>query len=169
MSDSLRLLAILELGGYPNLAPLYKKLGFEIEIVNSQRKAQSYLKKRTPDVIVAEYNFQSDFRDRTSNLETLMARLQRHPEVKVIVFFMKEHQPKLDNLLSRFPLFETIPFPVEPTRVESALRRALAGAAEPGEKRADHRTRPATPDKRRASAVSATSPSVSWTASWPRR
>ena len=127
------LLAILELGGYPNLIPVYRRLGFAAEVVTSQRKALAYLKKRLPDVIVAEYNFQSDFRDRTSNLETLMARLQRNPEVKVIVFFQKEHQPKLDNLLSRFPLFETIPVPVEPTRVESALRRALAGAAEPGE------------------------------------
>ena len=79
-NESPRLLAIMELGGYPNLAPLYKRLGFESEVVNSQRKAQAYLKKRIPDVIVAEYNFQSDFRDRTSNLETLMARLQRHLE-----------------------------------------------------------------------------------------
>jgi len=98
----------MELGGYPNLTPLYRRLGFETELVNSQRKAQSFLKKRIPDVIVAEYNFQSDFRDRTSNLETLMARLQRHPQVKVIVFFQDEYRHKLDNLLSRFPVFEAI-------------------------------------------------------------
>jgi DNA-binding NtrC family response regulator len=128
-----RLLAILELGGYPNLIPVYRQLGFAAEVVTSQRKALAYLKKRLPDVIVAEYNFQSDFRDRTSNLETLMARLQRHPEVKVIVFFQKEHQPKLDNMLSRFSVFETIPFPVEPSRVEAALRRALAEMAEIGD------------------------------------
>ena len=128
-----RLLAILELGGYPNLTPVYRQLGFAAEVVTSQRKALAYLKKRLPDVIVAEYNFQSDFRDRTSNLETLMARLQRHPEVKVIVFFQKEHQPKLDNMLSRFSVFETIPFPVEPSRVEAALRRALAEMAEIGD------------------------------------
>jgi DNA-binding NtrC family response regulator len=124
-NKSLLLLAIVELGGYPNLAPLYRRLGFDTEVVNSQRKAQSFLKKRIPDVIVAEYNFQSDFRDRTSNLETLMARLQRHPEVKVVVFFQEEYRDKLENLLSRFPVFEAIPFPVEPARVEAALRRAL--------------------------------------------
>jgi len=123
-----RLLAIMELGGYPNLIPLYRRLGFEPEAVNSQRKAQAYLKRRLPDVIVAEYNFQSDFRDRTSNLETLMARLQRHPQVKVIVFFQHEYRHKLDNLLSRFPVFEAIPFPVDPAQVEAALTRVLAGA-----------------------------------------
>jgi len=127
------LLAIMELGGYPNLAPLYRRLGFEIEIVGSQRKAQSFLKQRIPDVIVAEYNFQSDFRDRTSNLETLMARLQRHPEVKVIVFYQDEYRHKLDNLLSRFPVFEAIPFPVKPATVEAALRRALGESDKPDE------------------------------------
>ncbi|MEA3277863.1 MAG: hypothetical protein U9Q81_21785 [Pseudomonadota bacterium] len=123
--DNPRLLAIIELGGYPNLTSLYKRLGFETDVVSSQRKAQSYLKKQIPDVIVAEYNFQSDFRDRTSNLETLMARLQRHPQVKVIVFYQSEFRHKLDNLLARFPVFEAIPFPVEPARVEDALRRGL--------------------------------------------
>jgi DNA-binding NtrC family response regulator len=126
--DSIKplLLAIVELGGYPNLVPLYKRLGFETEIVSSQRKAQAFLKRRIPDVIVAEYNFQSDFRDRTSNLETLMARLQKHTEVKVICFYQTEFQHKFDDLSSRFPVFEAITFPVELARVESALRRALA-------------------------------------------
>ena len=119
------LLAIVELGGYPNLTPLYRKLGFELEVVNSQRKAQAALKRRVPDVVVAEYNFQSDFRDRTSNLETLMARLQRNPEVKVICFYQPEHGHKLAVLTGRFPVFEAIPFPVDPGRVEAALRRAL--------------------------------------------
>jgi DNA-binding NtrC family response regulator len=118
-------LAIVELGGYPNLTGLYRRLGFDAEVVASQRKAQSALKGRIPDVIVAEYNFQSDFRDRSSNLETLMARLQRHPEVKVICFYQPEHREKLARMEARFPLFETIPFPVDPARVEAALLRAL--------------------------------------------
>jgi len=120
-----RLLAIVELGGYPNLVPVYRRLGFETEVVNSQRKALAHLKRQMPDVVVAEYNFQSDFRDRTSNLETLMARLQKHSGVKVIVFYQTEYLHKLENLTSRFPIFEAIPFPVEPGAVERSLRRAL--------------------------------------------
>ena len=121
-----RLLAIVELGGYPNLMGLYRRLGFAAEVVASQRKAQAALKAGVPDVIVAEYNFQSDFRDRSSNLETLMARLQRHPEVKVICFYQPEYRDKLQAMQARFALFETIPFPVDPERVEAALLRALA-------------------------------------------
>ncbi len=120
-----RLLAIIELGGYPNLMPLYRELGFEVEVVHSQRKAQAALKGRAPDVIVAEYNFQSDFRDRTSNLETLMARLQRNPEVKVICFYQPEFRHKLDGLTARFSIFAAIELPVESARVEAALRKAL--------------------------------------------
>jgi DNA-binding NtrC family response regulator len=122
-----RLLAIVELGGYPNLLPLYRELGFEAEVVASQRKAQAALKRRLPDVIVAEYNFQSDFRDRTSNLETLMAILQRHPGVKVICFYLPEHGHKLAVLTARFPVFAAIPYPVDPAAVRAVLQRALAG------------------------------------------
>ena len=118
------LLAIVELGGYPNLLPLYQRLGFSVDIVGSQRKARSFLKKQLPDVIVAEYIFQSDFRDRTSNLETLMAVLQRHPEVKVIVFYLPEQAEKLAMLEQRFPLFAKIAFPIQPDAVETVLRAA---------------------------------------------
>ena len=126
-----RLLAILELGGYPNLMPLYRALGFEVEQVASQRKAQAALKRRVPDVIVAEYNFQSDFRDRTSNLETLMATLQRHPGVKVVCFYQREYQHRFEVLKARFPIFAAIAFPVDPAEVEAALRRALTAPTPP--------------------------------------
>ena len=124
-----RLLAIIELGGYPNLLPLYKRLGFDVEVVNSQRKARSLLKKSVPDVIVAEYIFQSDFRDRTSNLETLMAVLQRHPKVKVVVFYLSEQAGKLAILEARFPLFAKIAFPITAEKVERVLLEAKAGSA----------------------------------------
>ena len=123
-----RLLSIIELGGYPNLLSLYQRLGFDVEVVHSQRKARGLLKRSVPDVIVAEYIFQSDFRDRTSNLETLMAVLQRHPEVKVIVFYLPEQAEKLATLEARFPLFAKVDFPITPERVETVLRRALATA-----------------------------------------
>ncbi len=122
-----RLLGIIELGGYPNLNPLYQRLGFEVDLVNSQRKARSYLKKTVPDVVVAEYNFQTDFRDRTSNLETLMAVLQKHPEVRLVVFYLPEFADKFELLRQRFPIFAAIPYPVTEEKVEAALRRAIAG------------------------------------------
>jgi DNA-binding NtrC family response regulator len=120
-----RLLAIVELGGYPNFTVLYQRLGIAATFVNSQRKAQAYLKKQVPDLVVAEYNFQSDFRDRTSNLESLMAVLQRHPQVQVILFYQAEHAPKLELLRARFPVAAALPFPIGPTALEETLRLAI--------------------------------------------
>ena len=69
------LLSIIELGGYPNFTAVYQQAGFTVESVASVRKALGLLKKINPDVIVAEFNFQSDFRDRSSSLESLLAVL----------------------------------------------------------------------------------------------
>ncbi len=120
-----RLLAIVELGGYPNLVPLYQRLGFEVEVVQSQRKARSQLKQGVPEVIVAEYNFQTDFRDRSSNLETLMAILQKHRETKLIVFFMERHAAKFAQFRERWPVFAALAFPVTEEQVEQALLSAI--------------------------------------------
>ena len=115
------LLAVVELGGYPNFIPLYEKLGFETTVLNSQRKARNYLKKQQPDVVVSEYNFQSDFRDRTSNLETLLAVLQKYPKVKLIVFRMPEHQDKFSQVEARFNIFASLTFPIDQQELERIL------------------------------------------------
>ncbi len=115
------LLAIVELGGYPNFVPLYEKSGYQVTLVNSQRKARNFLKKQQPDVVICEYNFQSDFRDRTSNLESLMASLQKMPETRIIVFYLPEHIEKLNQVGERFAIHATIPFPIQETLLVSSL------------------------------------------------
>ncbi|MCP3868483.1 MAG: hypothetical protein GY703_10375 [Gammaproteobacteria bacterium] len=81
------LLAIVEMGGYSDFIPLYRKAGFEPVKVHSLRKAQGWLKKNRPAVIVTEFHFDPELRDRMSNLESLFATLQRFAvEAKVIVF-----------------------------------------------------------------------------------
>jgi len=113
----------VELGGYPNFTALYQRLGFRTKFVNSQRKALAYLKKQVPQVVVAEYSFQSDFRDHTSTLETLMARLQRHPGVQVVVFYQSEYAAKFDLFRARIPIAEALTFPVDPESMTAALER----------------------------------------------
>jgi hypothetical protein len=77
-------------------------------------------------VVVAEYIYQSDFRDRTSNLESLMATLQRHPRVKVIVFYLPEQAQKLAILEARFTLYAKLALPITPAAVEDTLRPLIA-------------------------------------------
>ena len=121
MAEGKTLLAIVELGGYPNFGGLYLQAGFEVIIVHSMRKALARLKKSTPTVIVAEFNFQSNFRDRTSNLESLLARIQHNPEIRLIVFYDKEHRAHLDKVQSRFPLHATLSFPIQEQQLRAAL------------------------------------------------
>jgi hypothetical protein len=120
-----RLLAIVELGGYPNLVPLYQSLGFTVDVVNSQRKARGYLKKTVPDLIVAEYNAQSDFRDRSSNLETLMAILQKLPQVKLLVFHLPEHAERFARFRALHPVDAAIEFPVTEEKVRAAIAQLM--------------------------------------------
>ena len=85
------LLSIVEMGGYPNFRPLYERAGFEVVVENRMRKAMSTIKKLKPRVIVAEFNFQSDFRDRTSSLESMLSVVERLPDTRVIVFYDREY------------------------------------------------------------------------------
>ena len=87
------------------------------------RKATKLLKKCQPAVVVAEFNFQSDFRDRTSSLETLMATVQRIPNCKVIVFYEKQQHPQLQRLLSVFDIFSTLPFPIEESAISGVIEQ----------------------------------------------
>jgi DNA-binding NtrC family response regulator len=116
------LLSIIELGGYPDFKPLDRQAGYEIESVTSVRKALGLLKKINPDVIVAEFNFQSDFRDRTSSLESLLAVVQRSPKTKVIVFYENEHAHQLARLQAQFPIHAALAYPIDTQLLEASLR-----------------------------------------------
>lgn len=119
------LLSIVELGGYPNFAPLYERLGCRVMVENSMRKALSVVKQHKPRVVVAEFNFQSDFRDRTSSLESLMAVVQRQPGTRVIVFFEQEYAAQLARLQARFPLFRVMAYPIAEEALAANVRAAL--------------------------------------------
>jgi len=120
------LLSIVELGGYPNFAPLYEELGYVVAVENSMRKAIGFLKKAKPAVIVAEFNFQSDFRDRTSSLESLLAVVQRLPETKVIVFYDGEYLLQFQKLCARLPVHAAIAFPIEVQDLRLCLENVAA-------------------------------------------
>jgi len=106
------LLSVIEIGGYPNFRPLYEQAGFEVVVETRMRKAMSTIKRRKPRVIVAEFNFQSDFRDRTSSLESMMSVVERQPETRVVVFYEKEYSHQFERLLAVHSFHRTFTFPV---------------------------------------------------------
>jgi len=126
----LELLIVTELGGYPDFSSVYRKAGFRTRQIHTIRKAIRELKKLRPAVIVAEFNYQSDFRDRTSSLESLMAVLQRMPETEIIIFFEKEFEHQLQRLTDRFPACITLSFPIETQELETVVTKLAAKCSE---------------------------------------
>lgn len=121
VTDQKTLLSIVEQGGYPLYDSLYQQAGYQVTMVQTMRKAVAAIKKNVPDVIVAEFNYQSDFRDRTSSLETLLASIQKYPDTRVVVFYDKDNTDKLNRLLSVRAVHQTLTYPID----EDALLTAL--------------------------------------------
>lgn len=116
-----QLLAVIELGGYPDFSSLYRRLGYEVTVETKMRKVLKYLKHAQPDIIVAEFNFQSDFRDRTSSLESMMSMVERMPETNVVIFYDKEYQDQLARLQQRFEFQACLSFPIDDVLLEKTL------------------------------------------------
>lgn len=120
------LLSIIEVGAYPNFTPLYQQAGYEVVIERSMRKALPQARKLKPAAIVAEFNFQSDFRDRTSSLESLLAVVQTLIDTKVIVFYDTEQAHQFERLRARFPIQAALSYPIDPLKLAAALAACRA-------------------------------------------
>ncbi len=115
------LLAVVEQGGYPDFTALYEAMGFNVVMVKTPRKAISYLKKNSVFMLVAEFNFQTDFRDRTSSLESIMASVQHQQAIKVIIFLDKNNIERFEKVSSRFSIHNTLTFPFDEEQLKKAL------------------------------------------------
>ena len=125
MVDTPVLLSIVELGGYPDFTAMYKRLGFEVVKTDSVRKAVKLIKKYHPAIIVTEFNFQSDFRDRTSSLETVASTIQGISDTKVIVFYEEEMKHQYERFLSQFSVHASLPFPIAESELENVLEQTM--------------------------------------------
>lgn len=117
------LLAVIELGGYPDFRDLYQQFGYEVVIESSMRKALSMLKKKKFDVIVAEFNYQHTFRDRLSSLESIIAVAQTNEQIDFIVLYEKEFENHLNKLKQQFQFSVEIAFPIDEAKMVSALEK----------------------------------------------
>jgi DNA-binding NarL/FixJ family response regulator len=107
--------------GTASFKSIYQQLGYEVVTEWSERKAISLVRKTPPAVVVADFYHQTDFRDRLSNLESLLATTQRSPQTHVLVFYEPGHQAILDKVRLRSRIDVALALPVE----EEALRTVL--------------------------------------------
>lgn len=119
-----RLLSVIELLGYTNLRPLYERLGYRVSTEFSVRKAIATVRTSPPDVVVADFYFQPEFRDRVSNLESLLAAVQKLPQCRTVVLYEAVHQAALDKVRQRFRIDAALTLPANEIALEAVLNRA---------------------------------------------
>lgn len=125
MSAPATLLMVNAFIGTAGYKKLYQELGYTVVTEWSERKAISLLRKSPPAVIVADFYHQTDFRDRLSNLESLLAAAQSSPATRILVFYEAAHQAALERVGARLRIDAALPLPVEETQLRATLQTWL--------------------------------------------
>lgn len=117
------LLSIVETGGYPDMSAVYTAAGFRVVSTNNQRKALKLFRDEKPDVIVSEFIFQPDYRDRYCNVGTLTSQFPIvNPEVKLILLYEEEDAPALLRFTRDFvPYHAALVHPVGRERLAEVI------------------------------------------------
>ena len=117
-----KLLSVIEFIEHAQYPALYKTLGYEVTVEWQIRKAVSLIRKMKPDVIVADFYFQSDFRDRLSNLESLLAATQLLKEFRVLVFYEPHNLHALEKVRERMQIDAALPMPASEEAINAVLK-----------------------------------------------
>ncbi len=119
---SSNLLFFVDEGGFEDYTALFIEQGFSVDLEYSQRKASKLAQKNTYQVLVAEFSHNPEFRDRVSNIESLLATLEGNsPEAKIIILYDEINQPQLDQLKARYRMDATLTFPIK----QDLLRQSI--------------------------------------------
>jgi len=120
-----KLLAVIEFIEHAQYPAIYKELGYDVTTEWQVRKAVSLVRKIKPEVIVADFYFQSDFRDRLSNLESLLAATQLLKEFRVLVFYEPHNEPVLEKVRQRMRIDVALPMPASDEAIKATLKAWL--------------------------------------------
>ena len=121
MSSQPRLLIVNAFIGTAGYKTLYQELGYAVVTEWSERKAISLVRRTPPAVIVADFYHQTDFRDRLSNLESLLAAVQSAPSTRILVFYEAAHQAILDQVSARLRIDAALTLPVQEEQLRATL------------------------------------------------
>jgi hypothetical protein len=129
MSSQPLLLMVNAFIGTAGYKKLYQELGYTVVTEWSERKAISLVRKTPPAVIVADFYHQTDFRDRLSNLESLLAAVQSAPDTRILVFYEAAHQAALDKVSARLRIDAALTLPVQEDSLRTLLQTWLEAAS----------------------------------------
>jgi len=127
--DRPRILMFIEHGGYPLPLDALRAAGYRIDLATTVRAALGSLRRETPDAIVAEFNFKPRYGDRVSDLDSLLAGVDRiSPPPPVIVINQPEDAHRVADLSRRHALAATLPLPPATDALRDALARVCPRA-----------------------------------------
>jgi hypothetical protein len=116
---------IVESPAHPDLGPLAARLGLERLSFTAQRKAMSSMKRRPPDILVADFFFgwgNNYAGANVSNLDVLLRSLQRFaPQARVVVLADRTEMPHVDRLAELFELHAVVQLPAPEELLAQAL------------------------------------------------
>ena len=117
-----KLLFFVDEGGFDDFTPIFNSMGYEVDFEDSQRKAVKLAKKNTYKSVVAEFSYNPEFRDRVSNIESLLATLESFsPDAKIILLYDDINKPQLEQLKHRYSISKVLKFPVNEEDIRSSL------------------------------------------------
>ena len=116
------LLFFVDEGGFSDFSTLFTKFGYQVDLEKSPRKATQLTQKKYYHLLVAEFSYNPEFRDRVSNIESILASIQKHsPNAKIIVLFDTTNSQQLTQLKQRYKMDYTLSFPVSEKQMEQLL------------------------------------------------
>ena len=122
------LYSIIESPAHPDFSALYARLGFDEQRFTSMRQAMAALRRRPPEVVVAEffYGWGNNYAGvNISNLDVLLYSLQKYaPRARVVVMVEKAERRYVDKLNDILPLHGVLLQPVGEAELEALLRES---------------------------------------------
>lgn len=117
--------SLIESPAHPDLGSLYRDRGAEEIKLTSSRKAIIQLKKKSPDILVAEffYGYGNNYAGvNISNLDVLLYSMQKYaPKARLIIFVNPEEYDYVGRLGAIFPIHTVLKQPVSRADMEAVL------------------------------------------------
>lgn len=114
----------------PNLAGVCERLALEEITLSSVRRAIGQLKKKLPDVVIAEfkYGYSNNYSGiHISNLDVFLMSLKPlAPDTKIIVVAEKDELQYVEKLAEILPIHGKLAFPIQAQDLDTLLERATA-------------------------------------------
>jgi predicted dinucleotide-binding enzyme len=74
------------------------------------------------DTVVAEFSYNPEFRDRVSNIESILATLQnKSPDANIVVLYDEINADMLEQFQKRYKIDSALSFPVDELKIKQAL------------------------------------------------